>query len=173
MQKNHAFYIMGFARGSTMLTIIKEISAILIEKHWTLSTAESCTGGLISAAITDMAGSSAFFKGSIVSYDNSVKTSVLHVPDSVLISYGAVSNQTVEAMVRGVCDLLKTECALSVSGIAGPGGATPGKEVGLVYIGLKINNLVTSYKCQFYGTRDQIRKTTVKTALLHLLNNLK
>lgn len=156
-----------------MLTIIKEIGAILIEKQWTLSTAESCTGGLISAAITDMAGSSAFFKGAVVAYDNSVKSSLLHVPDSILASYGAVSSQTVEAMVREVCDLLKTECALSVSGIAGPGGATPDKPVGLVYIGLKVNNTVKSYKCQFYGTREQVREATVKTALLHLLNNLK
>lgn len=156
-----------------MLTIVKEISAILVEKRWTLSTAESCTGGLISAAITDMAGSSAFFKGSIVAYDNFVKSSLLQVPDSILTSYGAVSSQTVEAMVCGVCDLLKTECAISVSGIAGPGGATPDKEVGLVYIGLKINNTVKNFKCQFYGTRDRVRKNTVKTALLHLLNNLK
>jgi nicotinamide-nucleotide amidase len=76
-------------------------------------------------------------------------------------------------MVQGVCDLLKTECALSVSGIAGPAGATPGKEVGLVYIGLKIDDMVRSFRCQFNGTRDQVRRTTVKTALLHLLNNLK
>jgi PncC family amidohydrolase len=152
-----------------MLITIKEIANLLISKNWTLSTAESCTGGLISATITEMAGSSFFFKGAIIAYDNSVKTSLLKVKDETLVKFGAVSSQTVEEMVRGACDLLNTDCALSVSGIAGPGGATTQKPVGLVYIGLKIKDQVCSFEHHFQGNRTQVRMLTVKSALLHLL----
>lgn len=152
-----------------MLTIIKEIAHLLQSKNWTLSTAESCTGGLISAAITEMAGSSHFLKGAIIAYDNSIKTSLLNVKYETLIKFGAVSIQTVEEMVKGACDQLKTDCALSVSGIAGPGGGTLEKPVGLVYIGLKIKDQVWSFEHHFEGNRKQVRMCTVKSALLHLL----
>ena len=152
-----------------MLTAIKKIANILISKSWTLSTAESCTGGLISAAITEMAGSSHFFKGAIIAYDNSIKTSLLNVKDEILMKFGAVSSQTVEEMVKGACIQLKTDCALSVSGIAGPGGGTLEKPVGLVYIGLKIKDQVWSFEHHFEGNRRQVRICTVKSALLHLL----
>ena len=152
-----------------MLIIIKEIASLLITKNWTLSTAESCTGGLISAAITEMAGSSQFFKGAIIAYDNSVKTSLLNVKEETLIKFGAVSSHTVEEMVKGACDLLNTDCALSVSGVAGPGGGSLEKPVGLVYIGLKIKEQVWSFEHHFEGNRRQVRMCTVKSALLHLL----
>jgi len=155
-----------------MLIMVKTIGEILTSKKWTLATAESCTGGLISAAITDMAGSSQFYKGSIIAYDNSVKSSLLNVPESTLLTYGAVSCQTVEAMVKGVCNLLQTDCALSISGIAGPGGGTAEKSVGLVYIGLKTNDLIQSFEHHFEGNRMQIRTASVKCALLHLLVSL-
>lgn len=159
-----------------MPTTIKEIAYQLLSKHWTLSTAESCTGGLISAAITDMAGSSQYFKGAIVAYDNSVKTGLLNVKAETLIKFGAVSSHTVEEMVKGACDLLKTDCALSVSGVAGPGGGGLEKPVGLVYIGLKIKEKVWSFEHHYEGNRRQVRMSTVKSALLHLLygiNNYK
>lgn len=155
-----------------MKKIIKQIAQLLLDKNLLLSTAESCTGGLISAAITDIAGSSQFFKGAVIAYDNTVKNSLLKVPESILLQYGAVSSQTVEAMVKGVCDLLGTQCAVSVSGIAGPGGGNKEKPVGLVYIGVKVKNSIWSYRHFFYGTRKQVRKTTVDAALMHLYNHL-
>lgn len=155
-----------------MLTIIKEIASLLQSKNLTLSTAESCTGGLISAAITEMAGSSHFFKGAIIAYDNSVKTALLNIKDETLIKFGAVSSQTVEEMVKSACDQLNTDCALSVSGIAGPGGGTLEKPVGLVYIGLKIKDRVWSFEHHFEGNRSQVRMCTVKSALLHLLSGI-
>jgi nicotinamide-nucleotide amidase len=155
-----------------MLSIIKNIGEILTARKWTLATAESCTGGLISAAITDMAGSSQFFKGSVIAYDNIVKMSLLNVSESTLVSYGAVSSQTVEAMANGICNRLQTECALSVSGIAGPGGGTAEKPVGLVYIGLKIKDRIQSFEHYYEGNRRQIRNAVVNCALLHLLINL-
>ncbi len=155
-----------------MLSIIKNIGEILTARKWTLATAESCTGGLISAAITDMAGSSQFFKGSVIAYDNIVKMSLLNVSESTLVSYGAVSSQTVEAMANGICNRLQTECALSVSGIAGPGGGTAEKPVGLVYIGLKIKDRIQSFEHYYEGNRRQIRIAVVNCALLHLHINL-
>ena len=156
-----------------MFTLIKEIGNLLITKKWTIATAESCTGGLISGAFTEMAGSSNFFKGAIVAYDNSVKMSLLNVKEQTLNKFGAVSSQTVEEMTQGVCELLATDCALSVSGIAGPGGGTLDKPIGLVYIGLKIKDEVGSFRHQFEGNRSQVRDYTVKCALLHLKNGLK
>jgi nicotinamide-nucleotide amidase len=154
---------------NNMFIVIKEIANLLIIKNWTLSTAESCTGGLISAAITDIAGSSQFFKGAIIAYDNSVKTELLNVKEETLINFGAVSSHTVEEMVKGACDLLSTDCALSASGVAGPGGGSLEKPVGLVYIGLKIKEKMWSFEHYFEGNRGQVRTCTVKSALLHLL----
>ena len=104
--------------SGTMITI----ASLLISRKLTLATAESCTGGLISGAITSLAGASAFFKGAVVAYDNQVKMELLNVSEKTLVTYGAVSGQTVEEMVCGACTLLHTDCAVSVSGIAGPGG---------------------------------------------------
>jgi PncC family amidohydrolase len=156
-----------------MPTIIKKIAALLQSNNWTLSTAESCTGGLISAAVTDMAGSSRFFKGAIIAYDNSIKTELLNIKEETLIKFGAVSSHTVEQMVKGACDLLKTDCALSVSGVAGPGGGSIEKPVGLVYIGLKIKEQVWSFEHHFEGNRSQVRMSTVRSALLHLLYGIR
>jgi PncC family amidohydrolase len=156
-----------------MLDIVKNIATELIKNNMTLSTAESCTGGLISGCITSLAGSSQFFKGCVTAYSNEIKINVLGVNEKTINEYGAVSNQTVEEMVNGVCTLLKTDCAISVSGIAGPGGGTAYKPVGLVYIGIKLCNTVSSYKHIFWGNRHQIRMATVKTSLCYLASALK
>lgn len=102
----------------------------------TVATAESCTGGLIASRLTDVAGSSAYVVGGVVAYDNAVKVGLLKVPESLLIAHGAVSEPVARAMAQGVQALLGTDYALSVTGIAGPGGGTPEKPVGLTYIGL-------------------------------------
>lgn len=101
-----------------------------------LASAESCTGGLVGDRLTNVAGSSEYYLGGVISYDNSVKQNVLRVPAQVLNTVGAVSEDCALAMAHGALDLLNTDLAVSTTGIAGPGGATPGKPVGLVYIGL-------------------------------------
>lgn len=110
------------------------IGRMLIEKGKTLSAAESCTGGHISELITSVAGCSAYYKGSVTSYANSVKTGVLGVPADIIDRYGAVSEECVSAMARGVLKLLDTDYSVATSGIAGPGGATAGKPVGTAWL---------------------------------------
>jgi nicotinamide-nucleotide amidase len=108
----------------------------LAAKKLTLSTAESCTGGLVAKRVTDVPGASAVFLGGVVSYANEVKQNVLGVPAETLAAHGAVSPETAEAMARGVCRLTGSDVGVSLTGIAGPGGGTAEKPVGLVYIGL-------------------------------------
>ena len=156
-----------------MINSVKTIAAELLKNNLTLSTAESCTGGLIGGAITDIAGASLFFKGGITAYSNEIKINVLGVNERTIVEFGAVSSQTVEEMVQGVCTLLETDCAISVSGIAGPGGGSIDKPVGLVYIGIKVCNTVLSHRHIFYGNRHQIRIATVKTSLCYLTSALK
>ncbi|MGA2508321.1 MAG: CinA family protein [Chitinispirillaceae bacterium] len=148
------------------------LGRILLEKKMTLAVAESCTGGMIGSAITDIAGASRYFLGGIIAYDTNIKKSVLHVPRTTLNKYGAVSRQTVTAMAHAVRKLMKADCSIAVSGIAGPGGGTREKPVGLVYIGIAVKNSVKSFKYRFKGTRENIRKQTVKEALRLLIRLL-
>ncbi|MCD6519669.1 MAG: CinA family protein [Anaerolineae bacterium] len=111
-----------------------EIGTLLKQRGWTLATAESCTGGLVSHAITNISGSSTYFMGGVVAYDNKVKRRLLEVPEEWLRQYGAVSRQVALAMARGVRRLLGTDVGISVTGIAGPTGGTPEKPVGTVFI---------------------------------------
>lgn len=112
------------------------VGKLLQSKGWTIGTAESCTGGLISHRLTNISGSSAYALGGVVAYSNQVKQSLLHVHQGTLIAYGAVSEQTAAEMATGVRQLLNVDLAVSVTGIAGPDGGTPEKPVGLTYIGL-------------------------------------
>lgn len=102
----------------------------------TMTTAESCTGGLVASRLTDISGSSAYVLGGIVAYSNTIKMKLLNVREQTLIDYGAVSEQTAHEMALGARALIGTDYALSVTGVAGPGGGTDEKPVGLVYIGL-------------------------------------
>ena len=137
----------------------------------TLVTAESCTGGGIGAALTGISGSSAVYKGGIISYTNWVKENVLAVPGEILQRYGAVSQQTAEAMVSGVRKLLGADVAVSVTGLAGPDGDDRGNPVGLVYIGYADNKNTSCKKCYFEGDRDSVRRQAVETALGIILQN--
>ena len=110
----------------------EKVGELLKAKKLSLSTAESCTGGGIAALITSVPGSSEYFNGSIVAYSNEIKMSLLHVSAETLEKHGAVSRETVTEMVKGAMKTLKTDCAVATSGIAGPGGGTPEKPVGLV-----------------------------------------
>jgi PncC family amidohydrolase len=149
-----------------------QLGRLLIEKKQTLSVAESCTGGMIGSAITAIAGSSAYFKGGVVSYSNELKHSVLCVPKHILEKKGAVSAETVKAMVKGVQRLCRTDCGIAVSGIAGPGGGTKEKPVGLVYVGIAAGKKVKSFEYRFKGRRGQVRKQAVKEALERMIEEV-
>jgi PncC family amidohydrolase len=146
----------------------EKLLSLLSKKKLIISTAESCTGGLIGAAITAVPGASEFFMGGCIAYDNRIKEKLLGVPPDMIEKYGAVSSQTVEAMAVGAARLFETDCAVSVSGIAGPGGGTPQKPVGLVYIGIFIKDRTHSFEHRFTGDRECIRKLTTDAALDHL-----
>lgn len=130
-----------------------------------LVTAESCTGGGIGAALTGVAGSSAVYKGGIICYTNWVKQTILGVPQGHLEQYGAVSAPVAEAMSCGVRQYLDADVAVSVTGLAGPGGDEFGNPVGTVYIGYADHNLTVSEKFVFRGDRDDIRRQAVVAAL--------
>ncbi len=118
------------------ITLEETIGRLLKEKNKTVSVAESCTGGYISHLITSIDGASAYFLGSVISYDNSIKQDVLHVKNDTLNKFGAVSEETVNEMVNGVRGLMKTDYSIAVSGIMGPGGGSEDKAVGTVWIGV-------------------------------------
>ncbi len=139
------------------------IGDILREKNATLATAESCTGGNISRLITSVSGSSDYFKGAVVAYSNEIKMSVLGVKSETLQSFGAVSEQTVKEMAVGVMRLYETDYAISVSGIAGPNGATDGKPVGTTWIAVADKNGVRAERFVFGTQRDtNIRRASSK-----------
>lgn len=154
-------------------TIAEKLGSMLKRRGMTLAVAESCTGGLVGGAITAIPGSSAFFRGGVIAYENNVKHRVLGVPVRILERHGAVSAHTVIAMARGAQKLLTAECAIAVSGVAGPGGGTKEKPVGLVWIGIAVKKEVHAFEERFSGNRSDIRNRTVKRALEHCLDALK
>lgn len=146
---------------------------MLKSKKMTLSTAESCTGGGIAALLTSVPGSSDYFNGGIVAYSNEVKMSLLHVSAETLEKHGAVSRETVTEMVKGAMDTLKTDYAVATSGIAGPGGGTPEKPVGTVWIAVGHKNEIVAMKQEGdLGRAGNVQKA-IQNALLMLLEKLK
>lgn len=146
----------------------------LLEKGMTVASAESCTGGNIAHEITRIAGSSSYFKGSVVSYANEVKINVLNVSATDIDVHGVVSEPVVQQMVKGVCKAMSTDCAISTSGIAGPGGAEPGKPVGTVWIAAKAADKVVSQCFHFPGDRERVINRATNEGiklLLKLLND--
>lgn len=140
-------------------------------KGKTLVTAESLTGGGIGAALTSVPGSSEVYKGGIISYTNWVKENLLGVPSDVLETHGAVSAPVAQAMAEGVRDRLQADVAVSVTGLAGPGGDEFGNPVGTVFIGYADGSKTAVVHCRFFGDREEIRRQTVETALKMILNN--
>ncbi len=147
------------------MTTAEKLVKILAEKKMTCATAESCTGGGVGFAITAVAGSSAVFWGGVISYDNSVKHGVLGVPEEVLATKGAVSAECAAAMAEGARRLLKTDLAVSLTGIAGPGGGSAEKPVGLVWFGLASNDGAVTEKKVFPGGREDVRAAAIEHAL--------
>lgn len=133
-------------------------------RHKTMCCAESCTGGLIGAAMTDMAGSSEYFLGSAVTYSNKAKMKLLGVREQTLADHGAVSEETASEMALGAAALFGADYSVAVTGIAGPGGETPTKPVGLVYIAVSDGSRVVVTKNNFEGGRQQVRDSTVMEA---------
>ncbi len=154
-------------------TLAQEAVSLCIEKNVTFGTAESCTGGLIAATVTDIPGASAAFFGGVVSYDNSVKHGVLGVKNETLTRFGAVSEETAEEMAMGALKTLGVDFAVAVTGIAGPGGGTPKKPVGLVYVSAASKNGVVVTENHFEGDREAVRLQTVCKALSLLIEKVK
>ena len=136
----------------------------------TLVTAESCTGGGIGAALTAIPGSSAVYKGGIISYTNWVKENVLKVDSEMLNTCGAVSAEVAKTMAEGARSVLQADIAVSVTGLAGPGGDEYGNPVGTVYIGYADSFRTESIACYFTGDRDEIRNQAIHTALKAVLD---
>lgn len=139
-----------------------------------VATAESCTGGLIAAALTEIAGSSAVLDRGFVTYSNEAKSEMLGVPMAQIVEHGAVSDQVVRAMVSGALDHSKSEIAVAVTGIAGPGGGSDRKPVGLVYIAAQRRNKEVVVSKELFGDigRGAVREKTVIKALQMLLDQL-
>lgn len=152
--------------------LAQELSNAFREKRFMMATAESCTGGMISAAITDLAGSSAVFDRGFVTYSNEAKMELLGVRAETLTEYGAVSPQVAEEMAVGAIKNSNAQIAISVTGIAGPSGGSDEKPVGLVYLGIATKEKIESHHRQFQGTRADIREQTVQEALTLLIQAL-
>jgi len=141
------------------------IGKLLKEKEATLATAESCTGGYIAHLITSVPGASGYFKGSIVSYDNRIKNSLLSVPESILETVGAVSEETVKIMAENVRRIMGTDYSIAVSGIMGPDGGTSAKPVGIVWIAIAKSGKTIAKRFDFKFDRDRNIKLTAVNAL--------
>ena len=137
-------------------------------RGWRLATAESCTGGLIAAACTALAGSSDWFERGFVTYSDEAKTDMLDVPAALIRSHGAVSDSVARAMVQGALRHSRAQVAAAVTGIAGPGGAVPGKPVGTVWLAWGTAVTMHSECLQLAGDRDAVRAATVQAALMRL-----
>jgi nicotinamide-nucleotide amidase len=148
-----------------MAALENEIIELLKVKGLTLGAVESATGGLISHLITDVPGCSDFYKGSVTSYSNEVKMNIVGVKAATLDKYGAVSPQVAEEMAAGGKKVLNVDICVADTGIAGPTGATPGKPVGLFYIGLAYNGAVFNRKYEFHGNRAQNKLSAATAAL--------
>ncbi|WP_298634178.1 CinA family protein [uncultured Umboniibacter sp.] len=148
------------------------LGAELGARDWTVTTAESCTGGLLSAAITAVSGSSAWFEQSYVTYSNASKVSELAVLEATIEQHGVVSEPVVEQMSLGAALASNADCAVSISGIAGPGGATETKPVGTVCFGWAVDGIVTAETYYFTGDRESVREQSVEIALKGLLQRI-
>ena len=148
------------------------VADLLLKKQLRLVTAESCTGGLIAAACTDLAGSSAWFERGFVTYSNAAKTELLDVPERVLRRAGAVCGPVAQAMAEGALAHSHAQVAVAVTGVAGPSGGSPAKPVGTVWFGFALPGQVLTEKCHFDGDRAAVRQATVRHALERVVDLL-
>ena len=156
--------VMTEAAGVDM-TLEERIVALMREKKITLATAESCTGGMFASRIIDVPGVSEVYKAGFVTYANEAKQNLIGVKEETLVQFGAVSEQTAKEMVLGAMKAAKADVAVATTGIAGPGGGTKEKPVGLVYIACGSGGDIEVEKCLFNGNRKEIRQASVEHAL--------
>ncbi len=161
--------IFDAVRAGKNIETITKLVVRLVSLEKMMGTAESCTGGLVASLLTSIPGSSQWFKGGIVAYNNEVKEKILKVDPQILERYGAVSEETAQAMAKGARSALMVDCALAVTGIAGPDGGTPDKEVGTVCFAWDINGKITSYTKHYSGPRNTVRIESAWEALAGLL----
>ena len=147
---------------------VLSLSRLLLDKKLQLATAESCTGGLIAAACTDLAGSSAWFERGFVTYSNDAKMELLGVEERLLRRAGAVCEGVARAMVTGTLAHSHAQVAVAVTGVAGPTGGSASKPVGTVWFGFAVPGQVATEKCQFSGDRAAVRAATVRHAFTRL-----
>jgi len=152
--------------------LTRRLAEVLTQRQVFLACAESCTGGLIAAACTDLPGSSRWFERGFVTYSNAAKTELLGVPPELIVQHGAVSDAVVRAMARGALAQSHAQLALAVTGVAGPDGGSADKPVGTVWFGWASATGLHSQCCHFSGDRATVRACTVQHALAHLLELL-
>ena len=152
--------------------LVTELAAALLARGAQMATAESCTGGLIAGACTDIAGSSDWFERGFVSYSNQAKTEMLGVDAALIEAHGAVSEAVALAMARGAVAHSRAQCSLAVTGVAGPGGGSPAKPVGTVWFGWCVDGHTDAECLRFDGDRAAVRQQTVEHALKGLLRRL-
>ena len=152
-----------------LLPILQQLADALQQRGWMLATAESCTGGMIAAACTELPGSSNWFDRGFVTYSNDAKTEMLSVPAALIAEHGAVSEAVVRAMAKGAITHSKAQVSVAVSGVAGPGGGTPEKPVGTVWVACQIADQTYSQCVQWEGDRLAVRQQTTHHALQQLL----
>lgn len=151
----------------TEITVLSEqLGKALLNRNWTITTAESCTGGGISKALTDIAGSSSWFHQAFVTYSNESKTQLLGVPSQLMQCFGAVSEEVVSAMLSGALERSQAELAVAVSGIAGPDGGTEAKPVGTVWLAWGSSSKSHAHCFQFDGSRTAVREQAIKQAIV-------
>ena len=156
-----------------MQDLVEQLANLLESKGMTLVTAESCTGGLLAATITHRPGTSKIFERGFVNYSNDSKIESLGVPKEIIDNHGAVSQECAEAMARGALEHSKAQLALSITGIAGPDGATERKPVGLVYFGYATKQKSGALSQNFKGDRNEVQTQATKFALKHMISVLK
>lgn len=155
------------------MNIVYSVIDILKEKNLKISTAESCTGGMIASSIVDVPGVSAFFDEGYITYSNESKHKNLYVEDEILQQYGAVSEECAFAMASGLHKKTKADVCICSTGIAGPDGGTPEKPVGLVYLGCYFNGNTYVKECRFLGNRTEVRKQATEKAFEFILECMK
>ena len=148
------------------------LADLMLQKGWLLASAESCTGGLISAACTDLAGSSNWFERGFVTYSNAAKTELLGVDAALIAAHGAVSEEVARAMVQGAIARSRAQVAVAVTGVAGPTGGSRAKPVGTVWFGFMLDGQLSSEVQHFDGDRAAVRVATVQHALQRLVQLL-
>lgn len=169
MREKLGDHIYGFDEETLEMVVVHT----LMERGWSVSTAESCTGGMLAERITSVPGSSAVFPGSVVTYSNRMKTELLNIPENVLDRVGAVSREVAEGMAKSVRERFHADFGVGITGIAGPDGGSPDKPVGLVWIAIADKDSVVSERNQYLGIRREVRFRSTQTALTMLRDRFK